>query len=230
MDIDTLTDIPFELNIPTLLKAVRVREGSLHLSDFMALCEHAQAIGCPKAVYRVAYIDGRDNDRVILDGVAFTSRMLAINLAEVERAFAYVVTCGTELEDLPLIQDDLLKRYWWDTIKEEVLRCACDYLVEYLERTYRLEKTATMHPGSSDLEVWPIEQQRDLFYLLGDGPSDIGVRLSESCLMSPVKSISGILFATQTGFQSCQVCQRENCPSRQSLFDEVLWKKIRSAA
>jgi hypothetical protein len=230
MDPVTLKNIPFELNIPALLKAVRVREGSLHWADFMALCEQAQVIGCPKAVYRVAYIDGRDSDRVTLDGVTFTSRMLAMNLVEVERAFPYVVTCGKELEDFTFVQGDLLKTFWWDAIKEEVLRYAYDYLIEYLERSYRLEKTATMHPGSADLEVWPIEQQRELFRLLGDGPSSIGVRLSDSCLMSPVKSISGMLFATQTDFQSCQVCQRENCPSRQSPFDEALWKRIRNAA
>jgi len=226
MDIHTLVEIPFELNVDKLMKEAHVRPGSSYAAEFVALCEQAHGMGRPKAVYRVAYIDGRDGDCVTLDGVTFTSRVLAMNLAAVERAFAFVVTCGMELDSYIIESGDLLKKFWWDAIKENVLRCAYDYLFDYLARTYRLEKIATMHPGSADLEVWPIEQQVELFCLLGNGPSSIGVKLSESCLMSPIKTISGLVFATQTGFQSCQVCQRENCPGRRASFDEALWKEV----
>ncbi len=227
MDIYTLTDIPFELNSSALMKAARLRESSSYAAEFVALCEKARAMGRPKAVYRLAYIDGRDGDRVTLDGVTFTSRMLALNLASVERAFVFVVTCGTELEDMPEIKGDLLKNFWWDAIKEDVLRSAFDYLGDYLARLHRLEKTAVMHPGSAEAEVWPIEQQRELFGLLGDGPASIGVRLSDTYLMYPVKTVSGVLFATQTDFKSCQVCQREGCRSRQAPFDAALWEALR---
>jgi hypothetical protein len=224
-----LTEIPFKLDLPALMKANRIREGSPHAAEFAALCEQAQQAGRPKAVYRLAYIDARQGDRLTLDGVTFTSRMLARNLEAVERAFAFVVTCGAELEDLPEAQGDLLKSFWWDAIKEAVLREAYGYLVETLARTYRLEKTAVMHPGSADADVWPIEQQRDLFQLLDGGPASIGVRLSETFLMWPVKTISGVLFATQSDFQSCQVCQREDCPGRRASFDPALWQAAHSA-
>lgn len=222
-----LTDIPFELDIPALVKAVRLRPGSAYEAEFNALCVKARALGRPKAVYRVAYIDGRDGDSVALDGVTFTSRMLALNLAVVERAFPFVVTCGTELDDLAEAKDDMLRGFWWDAIKEDVLRSAFAYLQSYLERAHRLEKTAIMHPGSADAEVWPIEQQGELFRLLADGPAGIGVRLSSTYLMWPVKTVSGILFATQTDFQSCQVCQREECRSRRAPFDPALWAAAR---
>jgi hypothetical protein len=228
MNLQCLSDIPFELNISALMKAARLRQGSSYVAEFTALCEKAQAIGRPKAVYIEAYIDGRDGDCVTLDGVTFTSRMLALNLAAVERAFAFVVTCGTELDDLPEIQGDMLKGYWWDAIKEDVLRCAFDYLEKYLAHVHRLEKTAVMHPGSADADVWPIEQQRELFNLLGDGPASIGVRLSDTYLMAPVKTVSGVLFATQTDFKSCQVCQREDCRNRQAPFDSALWQAVRA--
>ncbi|MFM8320526.1 MAG: vitamin B12 dependent methionine synthase, partial [Chloroflexota bacterium] len=88
-------------------------------------------------------------------------------------------------------------------------------------------KTATMNPGSGDVDVWPIEQQAGLFRLLGDGPERIGVRLGETFLMSPVKTVSGILFATEKDFRTCQVCRREGCPNRQAAFDQAMWEALR---
>jgi len=53
----------------------------------------------------------------------------------------------------------------------------------------------------------------------------IGVTLTESMLMIPRKSISGIFFPTERMFFSCQLCPRENCPARESSYDETLKEK-----
>jgi hypothetical protein len=37
--------------------------------------------------------------------------------------------------------------------------------------------------------------------------------------MVPNKSVSGVRFPTEIDFRSCQVCQREDCPSRSAAFD-----------
>jgi hypothetical protein len=44
------------------------------------------------------------------------------------------------------------------------------------------------------------------------------VRLTESMLMIPRKSVSGIFFPSEEGFVACQLCERENCPSRKAPF------------
>jgi predicted transcriptional regulator len=75
-----------------------------------------------------------------------------------------------------------------------------------------------MSPGS--LKDWPIEEQRALFAILGDVEGSIGVRLSESLVMIPSKSLSGIYFPTEVPFYSCQLCPRERCPSRRATYDE----------
>jgi len=80
-----------------------------------------------------------------------------------------------------------------------------------------------MSPGS--LADWPMEQQRQLFALLGDVRGRIGVELTESCLMIPIKSISGLLFPTEIRFESCQLCPREGCPGRRAEHDPVLWER-----
>ena len=83
-----------------------------------------------------------------------------------------------------------------------------------------------MRPGSGDATVWPIEQQKMLFDLLGDVRGCIGVRLTDSFLMMPNKTVSGIRVPTEKDFRSCQVCHRENCPSRSAGFDRELWASI----
>ncbi len=88
-----------------------------------------------------------------------------------------------------------------------------------------------MNPGSAEAGVWPLEEQRPLFDLFG-GPQvvdrAIGVRLLPSIFMSPDMSTSGILFPSVTTYVNCQLCQREDCPSRKAPFDAALWETIHS--
>ena len=76
-----------------------------------------------------------------------------------------------------------------------------------------------MSPGS--LEDWPITEQTKLFSIFGDTERLIGVRLTDSMLMVPRKSISGILFPSEEGFTSCQLCDRERCPGRKAPYSGV---------
>ena len=75
---------------------------------------------------------------------------------------------------------------------------------------------SSLNPGS--LKEWPITGQVPLFELLGGVTEDIGVVLSDSLLMSPVKSVSGIMFQSEEAYENCQLCPRENCPGRRAPY------------
>lgn len=224
--VEVLDSIAVEFGTESLMKTCRIQPMSEDADAFQRLIDKAREVARPKAVYREAFIEGRTENTVVVDGVTFTSSMLAKNLAEVERVFAFVATCGHEMDQVDLPSDDFLAEYWWDQIKGATLGCASRYLSEHLKNRFRLDKIAQMHPGSGDVEVWPIQQQKELFSLLGDVKGLIGVELTESFLMVPNKSVSGVVFATEKDFRSCQVCHRENCPDRMAEFDENLWKEI----
>jgi hypothetical protein len=117
----------------------------------------------------------------------------------------------------------MLAGWWLDTVKALVLGACRRALDGHLTRRFALGKTVTMSPGSGDATLWPIEQQRELFSLLGDVRGRIGVELTESFLMVPNKTVSGLRFATEVDFRSCQLCRREDCPGRSAAFDEGLW-------
>lgn len=223
---ETINDIPFGLDTPVLLQQVHIDQGSDDAQEFEQLLQLARKIGQPKAVYTEVYIEFPTKDAVSLNGIRFTSPLLRRNLAEVDRVFPFVATCGGEMDQVTLPGSNFLTVFWWDAIKESLLMTASQHLFGYLTHKYQLKKTAVMNPGAGDVNVWPIEQQRELFELLGDVRGQIGVELTASFLMVPNKTISGILFPTERDFRTCQVCQRVSCQNRRAPFDQVLWKSI----
>jgi hypothetical protein len=223
MDAVVLDDISFQPKFEPIARRLRVKEGSANASELRRLLEEAQAVARPRALYRVVYVESRAEESVSLDGRTFKSRVLRVNLEGVHRVFPYVATCGTELHDWKTSMDDMLQSYYADIINEAALSAARQALKTHLIEQYRLGQTATMNPGS--LEDWPIREQRPLFALLGDPEEAIGVHLSDSMLMIPSKSVSGIRFPTEERFESCQLCPRDACPSRKAPYDEDLYER-----
>ena len=109
-----------------------------------------------------------------------------------------------------------------DLIKNVVVEQAFQYTKAVIAEQYGLSKVTVMSPGH--LDDWPLPEQRALFNLLGSGVQKIGVKLTDSYLMVPLKTVSGILFTTETGFQSCQVCLQPRCMGRRAAYDPVVAK------
>ncbi|MFC2025735.1 vitamin B12 dependent-methionine synthase activation domain-containing protein [Chloroflexota bacterium] len=223
---EILTQIPFTLDTESLSTKYRIESGSGNALQFKDLLENAHQLANPKAVYKESFIYSKEQDSVSVDGVTFKSRALRANVDQVEKVFPYVVTCGRELDQIQVRSSDLFKRFLLDEIKAAILESCQAYLNDYLDSRYGLIKTASMHPGSGDVDVWPIQQQSELFTLLGDVYDAIGVELTESFLMIPTKSVSGIRFATQKDFESCMLCHREVCTERSAPFDQILWDTL----
>ena len=215
-----LDSIPFHTDREALGRRLRLSPESEQWPEVMALVEHAEAIGRPKALYGVAYIDDRGDDYVVVDGERLVSRVLRVNVGDAHRVFPYTATCGMELEAWGEALDDVLQSYWSEAIREAALRSATVALMEHLNATFAPGKTSTMNPGS--LADWPLQQQRPLFRVLGDAEGMVGVRLLPSNLMVPSKTISGIRFATEQTFESCMLCPRPDCPGRRSPYDAQL--------
>ena len=174
----------------------------------------------PRALYDVHYIEEKKEDAVIVTGRQLKSRVLRKNLDQVERVFPFVITLGPELGEKQAAGSDLLENFYLDTIGNAALNSARKHLERHLKSQFALEKISFMAPGS--LADWPIEEQAPLFKLLGDVETAIGVKLTDSLLMLPAKSISGIYFPTEASFFSCQLCPRERCESRKAKYSPKL--------
>ena len=231
-----LGDIRFDLDPTAVFAHLRLDPKGSYAGEIHALIAAARGRARPRALYAVASVERKENDAVVIAAehqggrpdapvlrARFTSRVLRRQLDDVERVFPYIATCGPELDAIPIGPGDVFGQFCLDVIKEMALYVALAYLLEHLQHTHGIEALASMNPGSGDRDVWPIEQQKDLFAFLAGGPESIGVVLTDSFLMIPNKTVSGLFFPCEHGFQSCQLCHREHCSHRQAPFDPHLW-------
>ncbi|MBE0697210.1 MAG: vitamin B12 dependent methionine synthase [Anaerolineaceae bacterium] len=216
-----LDNIPFDPDLPWLFKRLRIKEGSVNHTELGHLIDQARPIGRPKALYQVSYITDRSEEWVEIQGERFNSRVLSVNLKNSHRVFPYLATCGSELQEWAASFDDMLLNYWAEIVKEAALFNAIRVLFESLDQRYRPGHTASMSPGS--LQDWPIQQQTPLFHLFGGYTAQIGVRLTDSLLIVPTKTVSGIRFPTEADFESCELCPREGCPGRRAVYNAELY-------
>ena len=220
---ELLDNITVRLNPNEVLRQLHL--GTEHLEGVQELIETAHSLIRPRVIYEVSYVTHRNENTVDIDGVRFTSRILRVNLDGIERVFPYVMTIGKELENTATSLGNIVKQFYLETIGDIALDHVGVYLEDHLKRKYGLEKISEMNPGS--LEDWPITQQKNLFSILGNVEDLAGVKLTESLLMIPRKSVSGIYFPTEVTFYSCQLCPRKNCEHRQAPYDENLKDKYK---
>jgi hypothetical protein len=219
MSMEILNPIPVQVDLPSIKKSAHVPEGEEE-KRLLSLIAAAHSVIAAKAVYKVSYVDSKGEDSVMIDGVLFRSKVLRKHFDKVERVFPYVVTIGAGVEDIEKACGDLLEKYYLDLIGNAAVVKAREQIKKRLSTRYALQGLSYMGPGQ--LKDWPIEEQRALFALLGDVESAIGVTVSDSFLMIPRKSLSGIYFPTEIPFMACQLCPKESCPSRQARYDKQL--------
>ena len=220
-EIIILDEIPLQVEFEGLAERLRLKDPSR--VRVKRLFEEAMPLMAPKAVYRACYVQHRSDGGVTIGGVHWKSKVLHKRLEQAGRVFAYVVTVGNDIEEKAQACADTLDKYYLDEIGNAAVVKARDYLKKHLQSRFRIEGLSTLGPGQ--LGDWPLEAQRPLFSLLGDVQRAVGVRLTESFLMRPTKSLSGLFFPTETSFFACQLCPREKCPSRKAKYNEDLAKE-----
>lgn len=216
------TDIPFEPNLAALEQAPlffgepdEVRE----------IWERCAAVARPVAMMtEVEVLHDADGHVIRVGGVPMESPVLDRNMKELHRAFAYVASCGRELEELArdLRGDERDAAYYF---RMQALQAARVYTRGQIEAIYGVKKLSIMNPGS--LPEWPIGEQRAMFAMLGDVEGCIGVRLKESMMMDPLESSSGLYFVSEHDFTNCMACTRENCVGRKAPYDASIAREIR---
>lgn len=216
---EILKGMPPRVDFAELKRRLHIHDED-QLQEIQDLVNRALPMMEGSAAYTTAYVDERKEDAVVIDGVCFASKVLRKNLDQVERVFPYVMTIGRGLEEMLRECADILEQYYLDVIGTVALSGIRQHLIDHLRSRYGLGKMSFMNPGS--LEDWPLGQQRPLFGLLGKGPADLGVSLTDTFLMLPKKSVSGICFPTEISFFSCQLCPRERCDSRKAAYSDKL--------
>jgi len=223
---EVLEHMTVEITAEHVLTALKMKKMNASLKTLISeLIEKALRVAHPRALFKVSYIERKNEDTVDIDGILFKSRILRKNLEGAERVFPYVVTAGRELDAVSPTKDDIMAVFCFDTIKELILESAYHHLEAYILKRFVPGRMAHMNPGS--LSDWPVSQQSALFSLFGDVEALIGVKLTPSFLMNPIKSVSGIYFPTEVDFKSCMLCTRHPCSNRRAAYNPEMVKKYR---
>jgi hypothetical protein len=179
----------------------------------------------PMAYLRTVRIHNSRHGVVNLDGdQQLKSPKLARTLRDCVRAVCFVATAGAGLDgEIARLnqQGKVSQAYVADAIGSLLIERAVDDFQEQAALRLRRngkEVSLRFSPGYCD---WPVTQQKSLFEFLS--PEAIGVELSETCLMNPRKSISGVFGAYDLGradvaqpYNPCVECSKKNCTSRRA--------------
>lgn len=176
----------------------------------------------PKAVYENFEISKIEGEIVhFKKGTSFTGPNISKILKGSEIASIFISTLGPEVDRV--IKEvsesgDSLSTIIMDAITTNILGLLGEYIGRLLrEESLRQKGWASTCSYSPGQYKWTIEEQKILFSMV-DG-SRIGVKLNDSFLMVPFKSISGVYgFGHEENIDktrvACDLCPREGCIGR----------------
>lgn len=183
------------------------------------LLQEAAEIIHPQFEYHIS--EGRcSEDAIILNGTTFnTGRIISHQLSKAERFAVFVATVGEgwqQWKEVLRRRDDVLQTFIADCIGSQIVESAADYMEQVLQKELDadgLKHTNRFSPGYCG---WQVSQQPLLFSLL-PGPKPCGITLTESCLMMPEKSVSGIIGIGRNVRHlpyTCHICTMDRCIRR----------------
>jgi hypothetical protein len=150
-------------------------------------------------------------------------RIITNQLRKAEKAALFICTAGAGIGDWSkklMREGDLMKGYVVDVIGSELVEGAMDRIQDELEDEMKHQGmgiTDRYSPGYCD---WQVSEQPKLFSLLPE--NFCGVRLSDTCLMYPIKSVSGVIGigpkAKRKGY-ICSFCNMKNCIYRNKRYE-----------
>jgi hypothetical protein len=212
-----LDNIPFNPELSDVFSKIQMPRDSPFSGEIKILLKKAMQVSRPKVLYRMCSLELYEKNIIQIENQCFNSRVLKMNLEKSHRVFPYIITCGMEMAKLSDSIKDPLQNFWIESINELALEAAIKAFNEDVDIRFKPGKTATMSPGS--IKDWPLDAQINLFRLFDNTKNLIGVTLTESLLMIPKKSLSGIKFSTDKDYDNCQMCPREDCRNRKKEYD-----------
>jgi hypothetical protein len=183
--------------------------------------EKTQHLIKPSYSYLIKDIEKVEGSRSFIKGpIVFESEAIARMLERCEKIAVFILTIGSRLEETvgQLADNNLIvEAYVLDAIGSSAADSLADLVQDKTRdeaRDHGLCISRRFSPGYCD---WDISQQEMVFPALNGDSS--GVFLSEEFMMTPQKSISGIIGiglcdSGVDSYNPCKTCSKRNCPGR----------------
>lgn len=163
-----------------------------------------------RAGYRILEVTDHDKDGLIMNDIFFNlQKIVTSQLIKSEKIVAFICTIGPQMENWStrLFSDgDAVKAYFVDAIASVAVEQATDFLHNYIGEKM-LEKglqiTNRFSPGYCG---WPVSEQHLLFSFFPKG--FCGIEITDSALMIPKKSTSGVIGVGRSVKREPYLCYR----------------------
>lgn len=203
-------------------KGRKVPKSTLRRIDYMT--QDVNGLLQPRLDFRRMALASSDARGIVLaDGTRFEGHKLAKSVGGAQEICCFLATIGPGI-DLEIQRRMKAGRYADAYVLDAIGSIAAENVVEeFYQRTAgeAAEEgrgvTLRFSPGYCD---WPLKQQRPLLSVVADG-SPLAVTLSDSCLMSPRKSVSGLfgilpegLAGADPAYNPCTICKKNDCLAR----------------
>ncbi|HRZ96169.1 MAG TPA: vitamin B12 dependent-methionine synthase activation domain-containing protein [Paludibacter sp.] len=150
-------------------------------------------------------------------------RQICGYIKEAEKVALFLCTAGEEFTRMTNAlneQGDIMEAYLLDAIGSLSVENAMDKIQIELKQILHPDHFKISNRYSPGYCNWPLTDQKALFDLLGE--NSIGIALSESFLMTPRKSVSGIIGIGQQlkhHEYGCKICTNTTCIYRKILHE-----------
>lgn len=169
---------------------------------------------------------GEDGETVIVDDVLFkTRKIVTAQLKFSEQVVLFLCTIGKQMEEWSRelqLQEDPVMSVFVDCIASVVAEGLAGLVHDRIRYTYleqRLSVTNRFSPGYCN---WNVAEQHKLFSFFAN--DQLGITLTESGMMTPLKSISGIIgVGNRVKYRDylCDTCRMSNCIYRQQMMRRI---------
>jgi hypothetical protein len=158
----------------------------------------------------------KENNGLRVDEIRFDiGNIIFRQLKNTEKLAIFLCTIGKGMEEWSrqqLAGDDPVKGYIIDILASEVVEEAMDVIQNKLKMKMELEGMHITNRFSPGYCGWNVSEQHKLFLFFPENFCDI--KLTDSALMTPIKSVSGIIGIGEKviyRIYSCQQCNMKNC-------------------
>ncbi|HEY3388872.1 MAG TPA: vitamin B12 dependent-methionine synthase activation domain-containing protein [Prolixibacteraceae bacterium] len=161
---------------------------------------------------------------IVLEGTKFNvGKKIAQQLKNADGGALFIGTAGAGIGEKSkklMAEGDMIEGYILDVIGSVTIEAAIDKLQDSFEFESSLGGNKITNRYSPGYCGWALSEQKQFFELFPR--NHCGITLSDSCLMDPVKSVSGVIGfganVKKTAYE-CQMCELETC----------IYRKIRLA-
>ena len=175
-----------------------------------------QRVCRPRILYRICNGQVLTPLHIEIGGVNFRpGKIIPDSLAGAELFCLFVATAGREFEEFrPTYREsgDCVREFIADSVGSVLAEACVAKLEQQLDCDLEIPHTLPYSPGYCG---WRVTEQHLLFGMLPDRPC--GIELTESSLMYPIKSVSGIIgigSRVERKPYGCTICRNTACYKR----------------